>query len=140
MREIIFRGKRKDNGEWVEGNFVKGCVEDFAYIVEFGNKELCRNYVEVIPESVSEFTGLTDKNGTKVFEGDIVKTKVTENKYTHTRKYEGIYTVKYHDKNCYFYLAKQGNNLLFDGNWDYFLSNIEVIGNIHDNPELLGGE
>ena len=72
MREILFRGKRCDNGEWVFGNFVRGCIEDFAYIVEFGNKELCRNYVEVIPETVGQFIGLTDKNGKKIFEGDIV--------------------------------------------------------------------
>ena len=44
MREIIFRGKRIGSSEWAYGNFVKGCLEEYAYIVEFGNKELCRNY------------------------------------------------------------------------------------------------
>ena len=78
IRTIIFRGKRKDNGEWIYGNFVRGCVDDFSYIVELGNKELCRNYVEVIPETVGQYTGFTDKNGDKIFDSDVVDI-LTEN-------------------------------------------------------------
>ena len=156
MLEIMFRGKRKDNAEWVYGNFVRGCVNDFAYIVEFGNKELCRNYVEVIPSTVGQYTGLTDKNGKKIFEGDIIR-------------YADLY-----DYNCYLesidnpeaydnidlgniwtidevvygirfgYPAFDLNEHDFETNGLSELSEsgqffYEVIGNIHDNPEFLKG-
>ena len=138
MREILFRGKRTLNGDWIEGLLWKKKYNyNRIFISYFPYQDDYEETYSVCPKTIGQYTGLTDKNGKKIFEGDIVKAKITENKLTHTKKYEGIYTVKYHDKYCYFYLAKQGNNLLFDGNWDYFLSNIEVIGNIHDNPELL---
>ena len=123
MREILFRGKRKDNAEWVYGNFVRGCVNDFAYIVEFGNKELCRNYVEVIPSTIGQYSGLTDKNGTRIFEGDIV----TLPAYQGGKKKSIVYF-----KNGKF--AVDGSNYNFK---DICPKRMEVIGNIHDNPELL---
>lgn len=143
IREVIFRGKRADNGEWSEGNFVKGCVDDFAYIVEFGNKELCRNYVEVIPETVGQYTGLTDKNGVKIYEGDIVKTH-----YANAQKSDFIEQVVFHNgKFCAYFsnqLCKQWANL-YDGtehlpqDKSVYMDSVEVIGNIHDNPEILKG-
>ena len=128
MRKIIFRAKRLDNGEWVEGNFVKGCIDDFAYIVEFGNKDLCRNYVEVIPETVGQYTGLIDKNGTEIFEGDIVTTKFNER----NKPYATIY-----DEELVAFIGRDKNNFNFTtlGCIDNSLN--EIIGNIYDNPELL---
>ena len=147
MREILFRGKRVDNGEWVIGYYVQKqdplLVGAAYHCILTQEKDSCGclmstvSWYNVTPESIGQYTGVKDKNGKRVYEGDIVVAHITQNALTHTEKYKGIYEVKYHDKHCYFYLAKRKNNILFDGNWRYFLSEIEVIGNIHDNPELL---
>ena len=120
MREIIFRGKRLNDGEWVEGNFVKGCIDDFAYIVEFGNKDLCRNYVEVIPETVGQYTGFDDKNGKKVFEGDILKAEIWWEQ-------GGCYP---HTETCFI-------EATFPNMYKNHFEKFEVVGNIYDNLELL---
>ena len=120
MREIKFRGKRLNDGEWVEGNFVKGCIDNFAYIVEFGNKDLCRNYVEVIPETVGQYTGFDDKNGKKVFEGDILKAEIWWEQ-------GGCYP---HTETCF-------TEATFPNMYKNHFEKFEVVGNIYDNPELL---
>ena len=120
MREIIFRGKRLNDGEWVEGNFVKGCIDDFAYIVEFGNKDLCTNYVEVIPETVGQYTGFDDKNGKKVFEGDILKAEIW-----------------WEQGGCYPHTEARFMEATFPNMYKNHFEKFEVVGNIYDNPELL---
>ena len=125
MREILFRGKQVDNGEWVQGDFVSsGCGIAYTdYLNEHG--DIGEVFCKVIPETVGQYTGLTDKNGNKVFEGDIVY-------------------VCYEGKNGAI-VFKHGMYLI-DGNGfciDFILTDrgeeLEIIGNIHDNPELLKG-
>lgn len=149
MREILFRGKKISNGEWVYGgimqtfhpNFDNDSVETFlqqkpnCYCICADGKDV---FVE--QSSICQYTGLTDKNGKKIFEGDIVKAQITQNLWTKVKKYIETYVVEYHKNYCYFYLKKSGNNLLFDGNWQYAVDICEVIGNIHDNAELLEEE
>lgn len=137
MREILFRGKRIDNGEWIEGGVVhqtdwygnavdKYFIIDgtYTYDYDIGEPEL------VIPETVGQYTGLTDKNGKKIFEGDIV----SSNK---RKTWIGRGKVWF------------GNGAFWCGEreWAKLLRMVcledeqaVVIGNIHDNPELLEEE
>ena len=139
MREILFRGKRTDNGEWVYGQLLlfKSSVGEkhFALIVEScewdNNNEwfnLCKR-AKVIPETVGQYTGLTDKNGKKIFEGDILK--ITD-KYNNSV----IWFVEY--KNGGFMLRQQ--DVIFYTYFGDFSPKhyyCEIIGNIHNNPELI---
>lgn len=122
-REILFRGKQVQTGEWVYGSLVRS-PEHYAIVqyLDMGfNKFPC--YFEVIPETVGQFTGLTDKKGVKVFENDIIHNSWNGKKYF----------VKF--VNCSFYMCFSDLDI-------YPISymsqnNLKVIGNIHDNPELL---
>ena len=139
MREILFRGKRKDNGKWIEGAYLH---------LNVGRDYVCEGSVwigtlqpykeEVISETVGQYTGLTDKNGKKIFEGDIVRTSIplSTDKYKNGVVMFGEYETMYHSGFIGFYV-----------DWDFSqnlavyckMNDIEVIGNIHDNPELLKG-
>lgn len=142
MREVLFTGKRVDNGERVFGSYVfeprrKGAFgqtiseldRERHYIVSKKNYE----FWEVIPETVGDYTGLTDKNGKPIFEGDIVKTK-----------YGRLCRVIFFESSAHrcWDLVPIGttDNLKVKAptSWDLWYSgNLEVIGNIHDNLELL---
>ena len=126
MREILFRGKgdiRFNSGGWIYGVPIK----DFE-----GDWQLCTDCTKttVLPETIGQYIGLTDKNGAKIFEGDIVKT----DKFSEPNKQ---YIIEY-DLQFGAFIGCDRNNLYFvtfDGDSDEF----EVIGNIYDNPELLKG-
>ena len=134
MREILFSGKRLDNGEWVEGFYVhlydsKGHESHRIYTgyAETDCGDFYPDWFEVDPETARRFTELTDKNGTKIYEGDIVDI-LTEN--------EEIGVVAYEDGG--FLVNADGFCVDFHSNING--TDLEVIGNIHDNPELLEEE
>jgi gp52 len=133
-REILFRGKRVDNEEWVEGVPVKVNTENkkekcFIVQAEFKSYDIFIDFLEistfeVIPSTVGQYTGLTDRNGVKIFEEDIVR----DTRY-HTKS-----TVKWRDSSFWLDAFHEDiGSVLFD-------NDLEVIGNVYDNPELLKGE
>ena len=134
MREILFRGKRKDNGEWVEGGFFEWLKQ--PYIVADITDSYAKTNYEVISETIGQFTGLTDKNGKKVFEGDIVHCKYANAPNNeHIQKvvfYEGKFMAEFLNGGCYAELYYGERHFNFDKS--VYMTEFEVIGNIHDNP------
>lgn len=128
MREILFRGKRENNDEWVEGFF----VENHFSVSEYREcliRDLEGTMYKVIPETVGQYTGLKDRNNVKAFEGDIVACSQSGS--------YGISVIVY--DNSAFYVMPLNGNILERTLWDYWYNDwdIEVIGNVFDNPELL---
>ncbi len=137
MREILFRGKRVDNGEWVEGYFLPGNERQslhpwiFVYLPETQSFEC----FDIDIDTLGEYTGLTDKNGTRIFEGDIIKQVIP-----HNLVQPFIFTVNWCEE-CAMFVLPCITNDAFESDFTVMRSDeIEVIGNIHDNPELLKGE
>lgn len=133
MREILFRGKRIDNGELVEGgivhqtDFYGDSVDRYFIIDGTDTDDNIGPAYRVHPDTVGQFTGLTDKNGKKIFEGDFVVVPLSG------KSAKGI--VEYFKTDiCGFVVITQPqySNYVLQKNYVY-----EVIGNIHDNPELL---
>ena len=134
MREILFRGKRADNGEWVYGSLITERNMFDGNLMTMHIQDIEEPYDDnlIDDETVGQFTGLTDKNGTKIFEGDIVK---------HIQKYEisgevkSIAVIKWNEAySCWSVEYTNGRITAFLGT-EYH--KLEVIGNVHDNPELL---
>lgn len=160
MRENLFHGKRKDNGEWVDGYY---CVfNGVSHRIYTGYAETdCGEYYpdcyEVIPETVGQYTELIDKNGKKIYEGDIVKMLDYQ---TGVVTYEfgafGINVITGIDydyldseiaevtgcNNCSYFCRSDNFISLYELMWNYNQENdncdvVEVIGNIYDNSELI---
>lgn len=127
-REILFRGKRIDNGEWVEGMYlyIKGHTYPSIFDME-GFSHI------IITKTVGQFTGLLDKNGNKIFEGDIVR------RFNSKEQEVMRYAVKWNTDCCMFVLMSEYTYLgEYDSDFTVFYGeDLEVVGNIHDNPELL---
>ena len=155
MREILFRGKRADNGEWIEGylNQHRGrvifdcccnAINSYDYYInDYAEKfdtDLYGCVYKVIPETVGQYTGLTDRNGTMIFEGDILASTIeiidcNDEGYSISYGREDIGVVEYR-RDAFLITHKPGN-------WarSFFGCDNYVLGNVFDNPELLeGGE
>lgn len=127
QREILFKAKRKDNGEWVFGYYMQDGLGNH-YIIEIKKKEdkvyysgKTYRYIEVIPETICEYICQPDKNGVKIFENDIVR--FTANRWNGVMEYPIVFNVKQ---------AK----FVIDAKFKKFgivNGNVEVIGNIFDN-------
>lgn len=128
MREILFRGKRIDNDKWVYGYYAPfASNKGLKRAIYTGTENGCIIPLEVIPDTLGQFTGLCDKNGNKIFEGDIVK--VT----TGLEGYKSTYHSTIHRVT---YVCNCGVAVFYPfDNSD--MVEVEVIGNIYNNPELL---
>lgn len=154
MREILFRGKRLDNGEWVEGAFLNDrdgafyicpAASDISY-GDGGNRRRIGCWYKVDSSNVGQYTGLTDKNGKRIFEGDIIRTH-----YANTRNADFVEQVVFHNGrfSSLYKLRGPGNGKMWANLPDSvphlpldktpYMEWCEIIGNIYDNPELLDG-
>ena len=127
MREILFRGKRIDSGEWVYGTMYKIATDLNPFILTIG-KSGCSYQVE--EETVGQYTGLKDKNGKRIFEGDIIKWDYPCNE---GKSYQVIYDVG----SACFVASREHNGNIIDTVFYNDGQHAEVISNVHDNPELL---
>lgn len=133
MREILFRGKLAKSGKWSEGNLV---VNKRRICIITPDETPLGTYGQVIPETIGQYTGLVDKNGKKIFEGDIVRWIIQYEREEGLHRVEGVDKVIY-DAPLFELKEEAGFTLAFDNNEAFVL---EIIGNIHDTPELLRGE
>lgn len=138
-REILFRAKRANGEElpeqkrWIEGlpgYDINGNLTDFEV---YKGIAIC-NVVEIVPETVCEYIGLTDKNGKKIFEGDVVRynDEIIEKEKVDEVKYNETYAAF-----CRLHKNEMGLQYLCFN--EDIASKCEVVGNIFDNPELLEG-
>lgn len=134
-REIKFRGFNRKNNVWLYGFYLQNRGAHFVCPDEFATGKSWDDY-EIDPDTRGEFTGRKDKNGKEIYEGDVVRKK--------SNTYPNVGVVKYCDNGCQFvveseYAAFDLTECYATGEHlsEYVYNEYEVIGNIHDNPELL---
>ena len=136
MRPIIFRGKRLDNGEWEYGDLLQ--YDDGAVCIGVHSKNYTddgfnagqyRHIVPVDENTVGQYTGLKDKNGKEIWDGDILAFVGTENPKAF------FVIVEWDARLCCYYLKRMDVDIC--DRYGFFPSSYTLEGNIHDNPELL---
>lgn len=130
MREILFRGKKHSNGQWIQGDLSQWL--EAVYISVDNADSYAKTSHLVDTETVGQFTGLTDKNGVKIFEGDIVKVDFQQEYIGIKPRPSYIGVVEYRKGAFGIYEKGKGTQYFFQHGLIK-----TVIGNIHDNPELL---
>lgn len=135
MREILFKAKRIDNGEWVEGYYQKRyCLSDNEESLIFhADSYKAWEYAEVDPETLCQFTGLYDKNGNKIWENDILMAHLDKS-YPEDVTYETI------EWGVAGWVAHEANSIDRQYLDEFDLEHYEAVGNIFDNSELLQEE
>ena len=148
MDKYLFRGKRKDHDEWIEGGYCYCVNKSYLTVVtqyipdtrDWGEADYYEKnpvyeptFIKVDPETVGQYTGLTDKNGKKIFEGDIVDcwSEGVNAQGTVQRRRDGLWII---------YPAWQKHIMWGLCPDEYSHTTVEVIGNIHDNPKLIKGD
>lgn len=130
MREIIFKAKRKDNGEWVEGYYCKTTIgndvrpSDVIFVPFKVSRNEEWGWMKVDFDTICQFTELTDKNGQKIWENDILELPGED----------GYFVCEWEEDTARFVMNGDEIIVDFDNYWGY---QVEVIGNIFDNEELL---
>lgn len=167
-REILFKAKRIDNGEWVMGGSIIQFLDDGVrsfYMPQFNEKCICKHdevtddilefqntrFYKVDGATICQYTGLTDKNGNKIWENDIVSFTHSKLKDVNcdnafgipnfqTVKYQRNYVIEFVDTFCTYGLRFRNGSIHFPCKCSTCkMHDVKVIGNIFDNPELLGG-
>lgn len=132
MREILFRAKRLDNGEWVEGHYLKcphqmsGLIKDHISVSKYDEEteSTIEHIYPVDPKTVCQYTGLTDRNESKIWENDIVE----------ILQEDGYFKIEWQEDTASFVMNNDSFTVTFDNYWGH---EMEVIDNIFGNPELL---
>lgn len=141
MRKILFRGKSTTTGKWHEGSLLKVTLDGTTYSLIFGDNFLragmgveALQHSCVYPETVGQYTGLRDKNSERIFEGDIVQ--INE----HETAVNGLYCVQWSESNSCWTLQRNEeyhHHFFTFSDLNGFAETSEIVGNIHDNPELM---